>query len=227
MSIHKLKYHEFLELIEKMELKKLNVKPLGYFDLSPFQDKNYVDKLYEEYSEREKNFENYIDNVLKTLTDYIIFAEASQMGNSNYVYHKKDRKFIHKGNKPKYFQNVEEAEWGKSIIIDFFSPFGINHTSNSREYLNKVQQYKEYTEFFFDRYFKSILNHKKLKNFKLTAENFVIKAPAKTRGSILKYLRLKYKVDSLKIKCYTASNSKSKPKKLTVPKPKKKKMLKK
>lgn len=199
MAIFQLAFHEYQNLITRLQLDQLSVKSLG-LNILPLADPVNITLLYDEYIQRDARLEKYLSCIKNCKS--IIIAEASRTGNSNYIYKGEGENFYFVGRDHNYFKNVSEAEWYNSVIIDFFSPIGINHTSQpngsrdylNRQYLNDVNIYDAYL----DQYINSILTTIQIVDIKNI--NIVIAAPIKTRNSILKYLN-KCGLNK-QIKCY-------------------------
>jgi hypothetical protein len=204
MNTHKLTKENFEKLLYTMGLtSSMMEKSLG-FETFPLEIESNRDSLYHFYLEREGWIDSYID-FLQALggarVNRIIFGEASRMGNRKYIYRQVGGTFYYASGNPGYFKNVQEAVWGESIVIDFFSPFGVNHTSTkngsrdilNRQYLLNQAVYEE----FFNKYLNSILGRLGLK---LCDAELIIVAPQRTRDSILNFLGKK--CQGINVKCY-------------------------
>jgi hypothetical protein len=200
MRIFQLTFDEYQNLINTFQLPHLSSQSLG-LDTFPLSDLQNIKLLYQEYIERDARLEEYVNEVKNCKS--IVFAEASRMGNKNYIYRGVGNNFYFSDKTHNYFKNVIEAQWYDSIIIDFFSPIGINHTSKkngSRDYLNN--QYKSNFLFYndyLDSYINSILTL--MPGVDIENVSIVIAAPNRTRDSILSYLKSKYSLP-IHIKCY-------------------------
>jgi len=200
MPIFQLSFAEYQNLIAALQLNHLNAQSLGR-DTFPLADPLNIQRLYNEYLERDARLDTYLNNI--TECQAIVFAEASKTGNRNYIYRGVGNVFHFNGIQHNYFNNVTEAQWYRSLIIDFFSPIGINHTSQnggSRDYLNNqyLSNYILY-ENYLTNYINSILMM--VPTIDINNITVVIAAPIKTRDSILKYLRRIYHLFN-PIKCY-------------------------
>lgn len=200
MPIFRLKFPEYTKLITALKLDQLNAESLGLITF-PLANRQNIERLYNEYLERDDRLETYLGKITNCQT--IVFAEASRTGNRNYIYRGEGNVFHFNGIPHNYFNNVTEAQWYNSLIIDFFSPIGINHTSKkggSRDYLNK-QYLANYTlyENYVTNYINSILQM--VPTIDINNISVVIAAPKRTRDSILGYLRRTYNLNN-RIKCY-------------------------
>lgn len=201
MPIFQLTFPDYQNLINGLHLNQLSTKSLG-LNTFPLADPLNIQRLYHEYIERDFRLDTYINNInLNCQT--IVFAEASRVGNNNYIYRGIGNNFYFNGRVHNYFNNVAEAQWFQSVIIDFFSPIGINHTSQrngSRDYLNNqyLNDHNIYDNYF-TNYLNSIMNILPYVNWPNIT--IVIAAPIRTRDSILQYLRRKHGINNL-IKCY-------------------------
>lgn len=201
MPIYQLTFPDYQNLINILQLNQLNAKSLG-LNTFPLADPLNLERLYDEYIQRDIRLETYLNNVTTNCKTFV-FAEASRIGNNNYIYRGIGNNFYFNGRAHNYFNNVAEAQWFNSVIIDFFSPIGINHTSQrngSRDYLNHqyLNNYDIYDEYM-NVYLASIMDM--IPNINWQNIQVVIAAPIRTRDSILQYLRRTYRLN-YPIKCY-------------------------
>jgi len=199
MQIHTLSKQDYNDLFKNIGLINLSTKALGLPNIFPFASPQNIGILFNEYSVRENCLIKYLKLPVLNNCNTIIWSEASQVGNKNYIYVEYNKLFKFQQNQTGYFKNVTEANFGSSIVIDFYSPFGINHTKQSRIDLNNLYQNNkiDYHKYF-DCYVKSILNFSKID---IETSNHIIVAPIHTRDSILKYLRVVHGI-AIPIKCY-------------------------
>lgn len=201
MPIFQLTLPNYQNLITGLQLNQLSSKSLGLNTL-PLADPLNIQQLYNEYIQRDARLDSYLSND-NLNCQAIVFAEASKTGNNNYIYRGIGNNFYFNGRPHNYFNNVTEAQWFQSVIIDFFSPIGINHTSQrngSRDYLNN--QYLNNSNIY-DNYFTNYLNSiiNMIPNVNWQNITVVIAAPIRTRNSILNYLRRTHGLNN-PIKCY-------------------------
>jgi hypothetical protein len=202
MSIYTLKKVDYEHLIINCGLDKLEVdlKCLGVNlnkNYKPFSNKMFIDKLYIDYCQRDLWLEQYILS-LKSL-DFIIWSEASRVGNNQYVYHiQKNGKFKYQIKQPGYFKNVKEAIFKNSLVIDFLSPFGINHSASTRINFYKLLFKNSYYKSYIIDYYNSII---KTLTFSLVSYENIIVSPGNTKKLILDFLRSELKITS-RIKSY-------------------------
>ena len=206
-KIYTLTFEEYCKLVTDIGLDLMPADTFGLNPHFPMKDMVNVKNLYDKYIERENWFEYYLNHfiVAKSKID-IIWSEASKFSNDYYVYKQFPLgTFINYGKKNGYFSKVTEAVFGSSICIDFYSPFGFNHTSKSREYLNKIYNnnsaiYNSYLE----KYITSILNIIGYKYNQVMSLSNIIAAPKDTRDSILNFFSSELKSTNL-FKCYFLS----------------------
>ncbi len=206
MKIHRLNLPDYISLINELKLNTIHEKALG-LPTFPLNDPNNINILFQEYEQREVQFEKYLSqralSSLKCKT--IVFSEASQSGNKKYIYKGEGSNFHFRTVENSYFRNVTEVKWNESIIIDFFSPIGINHSSKpknktSRDQLNDLYDSNKIRyESYFNEYFNSIISL--VPTFNLANVEVIIVAPKRTRDSILNYLKRVHKITK-SIKCY-------------------------
>jgi hypothetical protein len=202
MSIFKLGETQFKKLISDCNLDKIIVpqKNLGvtvddYY--KPFSNQIFLKNVYKDYIQREEWFEKYVLR-LKSI-DFIIWSEASRVGNNQYIYHlKEDRKFKFENNSPGYFKNVKELVFENSLVIDFLSPFGINHSAYTRNEFYKLLCNNRYYWNYFIDYYNSIIN---TLSFKLNYTQNIIVAPGNTKKLILNFIKEELKI-TIDIKSY-------------------------
>jgi hypothetical protein len=202
MSIYTLKKVDYEHLIINCGLDQLEVdlKCLGVNlnnSYKPFSNKIFLDKLYIDYCQRDLWLEQYILS-LKSL-DVIIWSEASRVGNSQYIYHiNKLGNFKYENKQPGYFKNVKEVVFNKSLVIDFLSPFGINHSASTRSDFYKLLFKNSYYKSYIIDYYNSII---KTLTFSLLSYENIIVAPGNTKKLILDFLKSELKITS-NIKSY-------------------------
>jgi hypothetical protein len=160
-KLYTLNKEQFKKLISDLKLDSIIVPKivLGVVlddNFKPFGDSIFVDYLFEDYIQRDKWLEEHII-LHKAQIKYAIWSEASRVGNKQYIYFKESNfKFADK--KPNYFKNVEEVIFKESIVVDFLSPFGVNHTNQSRKAINDlIEKNLETYNKYFSQYYKSIL----------------------------------------------------------------------
>ena len=195
MSIHTLIKVDFEDLIIKCNLDEI-VVPLNNLGVTvnqnytPFSEQLFIDKIYKDYIQRENWFNKYVQG-LKSI-DQIIWSEASRAGNNQYVYHiQKNGKFKYQIKQPGYFKNVKEAIFNKSLVVDFLSPFGINHSASTRNEFYKLLCSNKHYRAYFIEYYNSII---KTLSFPLINKPNVIVAPGNTKKLILDFLRGELKI---------------------------------
>jgi hypothetical protein len=201
MPIFQLTFQDYQNIIAGLNLNVMQAESLG-LNTFPMADPRNIKQLYDEYIHRDQRLDAYIRKVSQNC-QAIVFAEASRKGNNNYIYRGIRNNFHFKDRAHNYFGNVIEAKWFQSVIIDFFSPIGINHTSRrneSRDYLNNEYLNNPYIyEAYFNNYLHSIMNM--IPNVNLQNTDVIIAAPIRTRNSILDYLRRIHHLNN-PIKCY-------------------------
>jgi hypothetical protein len=195
MSIYTLNKVDYEDLIINCCLDQLEVdlKSLGVNldkNHKPFSNKMFIDKLYIDYFQREMWLEQYILS-LKSF-DFIIWSEASRVGNSQYIYNfNKLGNFKYENKKPGYFKNVTEVVFKNSLVIDFLSPFGINHSASTRSYFYKLLCNNIHYKNFIKTYYNSIINTFR---FSLASHENIIVAPGNTKKLIMNFLKIELSV---------------------------------
>ena len=195
-TLNKVKYEN---LLKEFELDSLKANTFGLEDCFPLKNKSAVEKLYSDYINRDRLLEDFLKNNFSNKTPInIIWCESGRVNNNQYIYKKENGKFKYENEKSNYFGNVLEIRpFCQCIVIDFFGLFGLNHSNDSRNFLNKNIKKKEniYNEYF-KLYLDSILALIELDKESFNDLNHTIAAPKETSISILNYLRLKLKIRS-------------------------------
>jgi hypothetical protein len=199
MQLHTLNIEEYKSLLQKLEIDLLKANTFGLEDYFPLKNKLAVDKLYHDYKNREGFLEDFLKNRISIKKpSNIIWCESGRINNNQYIYKKENGEFKYENEKSNYFENVFESKpFCACIVIDFFGLFGLNHSNDSRNFLNKnIKKQEEIYNAYLDIYLKSILNLIKLCENSFKNLNHTIAAPAETSKSILKYLRFQLKIRS-------------------------------
>jgi len=143
--------------------------------------------------------------IKKESLKYIVWSESARIGNNQYIYKMENNRFIYESRPSNYFKEVKESNtFNACIVIDFFGLVGLNHSNDSRNFLNKQasQKNKEYNEYL-QKYINSILTIIKLNKDDFVKLTHVIAAPAKTTDSIISYLTselgFKHKIKTYKL----------------------------
>lgn len=206
-KIYTLTFEEYCKLVTDIGLDLMPADTFGLDNFFPLKEISNLKKLHEQYAQRDIWFEDYLTTKLNiNQNPTIIWGEAARVGNGKYVYSKDiNANFKFEKKKTGYFDNVSEEVFGNSIIIDFFAPFGLNHTKSSREYLNKIYNnnsaiYNSYLE----KYITSILNIIGYKYNQVMSLSNIIASPKDTRDSILNFFSSELKSTNL-FKCYFLS----------------------
>lgn len=197
MLLHILNQEEYKFLLKKLEIDSLKANTFGLEDFFPLKNNLAVNKLYHDYKNRDEFLEDFLKNkiTIKTLGN-IIWCESGRINNNQYIYKKENGEFEYENEKSNYFENVVESKpFCDCIVIDFFGLFGLNHSNDSRNFLNKNIKKKEniYNEYF-DKYLESILNLIELDKNSFNNLNHTIAAPNETSKSILRYLRFQLEI---------------------------------
>jgi hypothetical protein len=205
MSLYTLSKYDYQDLINKCKLDDIIV-PLNILgaivddQYRPFSDKIFIDKIYNDYLQRDRWLENYIQRLASL--DFVIWGEAARVGNKQYIYHVDKNNFFKYSNKlPGYFKNVKEVSFENSLVIDFLSPFGVNHTAVTRNEFYKLLFSNKYYRAFFKEYYESIIN---TLSFSLLIPENIIVAPGSTKKLILDFIRFELKITT-DIKSYNIS----------------------
>jgi hypothetical protein len=198
-KIHTLTKEKYSQMLKCLNLDELKANTFGLDDYSPLKNNNAVDKLYKDYSQRDQWLEDFLENKINKLKlKNIIWCESGRINNNQYIYRKEDGKFKYEEEKSNYFENVTESKpFCNCIVVDFFGLFGLNHSNDSRNFLNKKtkKHQKDYYEYL-NLYINSILTLID-PNEKLFIDlNHTIAAPDETSKSILNYLRCELKITS-------------------------------
>ena len=186
------KYEEYCKIVNEFKLSTLKAETFGLKEVLPFTDKNNLKTLFDEYSQRDKWFESYLNTKVNSKKSInFIWGEAARVGNAQYIYHKNmSGDFEFQGKICPYFEYVSEFKFGTSVVIDFFFLFGISHTSHSRHFLNSLykKNFKFYNEYLF-KYIKSIFNILNIPFENLKDKIHIVAAPLETRDSILTFFK--------------------------------------
>jgi len=199
MHLYTLNKEEYKNLLKELKIDSLKANTFGLEDCFPLKNNLAVDKLYDDYKNRDGFLEDFLTNMItkKTLGN-IIWCESGRINNNQYIYKKENGEFKYENKKSNYFDNVDESKsFYDCIVIDFFGLFGLNHSNDSRNFLNKnIKNNEEIYNEYFDTYLGSILNLINLSKDSFNNLNHTIAAPDETSKSILKYLRLQLKIRS-------------------------------
>lgn len=200
MPLYTLKENDYLELLTKLKLNLLKANTFGLDEYFPLKNPLAIDKLYEDYKERDGWLEDYLLNkIKKTNLKNIIWSESGRINNNEYIYKKKNNEeFKYEIEESKYFKNVTESRpLEECIVIDFFGLFGLNHSNDSRNLLNKnANVCSNFYNQYLNDYISSIRDMISLEEIEFNTLNHVIAAPKETSKSILNYLRNQLKIVS-------------------------------
>ena len=205
MSLYTLSKYDYEDLIKKCKIDDIIV-PLNILgaivddQYRPFSNKMFIDKIYNDYLQRDRWLENYIQRL--TSLDFVIWAEAARVGHKQYIYHvHKNSIFKYNSKPPSYFKNVKEVSFENSLVIDYLSPFGVNHTAVTRNEFYKLLFSNKHYRAYFKEYYNSIINT--LSFPPLISENIIV-APGSTKKLILDFIRFELKITT-DIKSYNIS----------------------
>jgi hypothetical protein len=139
MQLHTLNKEEYKSLLQKLEIDLLKANTFGLEDYFPLKNNLAVDKLYNDYKNREGFSEDFLKNRISIKKpSNIIWCESGRINNNQYIYKKENGEFKYENEKSNYFENVVESKpFCGCIVIDFFGLFGLNHSNDSRNFLNK------------------------------------------------------------------------------------------
>lgn len=208
-KIYTLTFEEYCKLVTDIGLDKMPADTYGLDKYFPLMEISNLKKLHEQYVQRDEWFEEYLNTEFNfNSKSSIIWGEAARFGNGKYVYSQdKNANFKFKKLKTGYFENVSEEIFGKSVVIDFFSPFGLNHTKSSRDFLNKKYSLNfKYYNIYLHKYIKSIFDIINISSNNLFNYNNVITAPKKSRNSILTFFMDELKIIN-EVKCYNINTT--------------------
>ena len=204
MSLYTLEKDQYANLLKELELDLLKANTFGLDEFYPLNNTLAVDKLHQDYIERDSFLNDFLENkVNKEKLENIIWCESGRINNNQYIYKKEHENFKYENEKSNYFENVVESKpFCDCIVIDFFGLFGLNHSNDSRNFFNKkiIENEKIYYPYF-NLYLESILNLIKFDKYSFNNLNHTIAAPNETSKSILNYLRFQLKINS-NIKIY-------------------------
>lgn len=198
-KIHIIKKEEYLQMLKCLNLDNLKANTFRLDEYFPLKNIKAVDKLYKDYLQRDQWLEDFLKNKInKSNLKNIIWSESGRINNNEYIYRKENGEFKYESEKSNYFKNVTESSpLKKFIVIDFFGLFGLNHSNDSREFLNKNASRNSnfYNEYLND-YVSSIRKMIQLNQKEFNTLNHAIAAPIETSKSILNHLRSQLKIVS-------------------------------
>ena len=189
--------NDYTLLLRKLELDKLKANTFGLEDHYPLQIPSNIENIYKDYLLRDQWLEDFITNKLsKANLKNIIWCESARFGNNQYIYKVINDEFVFETKKSNYFEKVSESKsFDESIVIDFFGFFGLNHSQDSRHYLNSKYKsnYKIY-DAHLKSYLDSVFKLAEIDNKKISTLNHIIAAPKETAGNIYHFLRNNLKI---------------------------------
>lgn len=194
----------YINILKELKLDNLKSDTFGLNDYFPLRNDEDINSLYEDYIERETWFKFFLrNNINRESIKFIIWGESARKGNNQYIYKMIEGNFVFDGRRSNYFHNVKESSiFNESVIIDFFGLFGLNHTNESRKYLNKnASNYPSKFKNHLENNINLICEFAQLNRDEFNEKLHIIAAPKITSQSILKFLRQELKIES-KIKIY-------------------------
>jgi hypothetical protein len=198
-KIHILSKDDYSKLLTSLQLHNLKANTFGLDEYFPLKNINAVDKLYNDYLQRDLWLEDFLENKINKLNlKNIIWSESGRINNKEYIYRKENEKFKYENEESNYFKNVTESRpLEECIVIDFFGLFGLNHSNDSRDFLNKnASRNSKFYNQYLDDYVSSISNMIPLNETEFNTLNHAIAAPIETSKSILNHLRSQLKIVS-------------------------------
>jgi hypothetical protein len=204
-----LSINEFALLLVNIQLDNLKANTFGLEDYYPLQIQSNIENIYEDYLQRDKWIEEFLINKLsKANLKNIIWSESARFGNNQYIYKVSNGAFVYETKKSNYFEKVSESKpFDESIVIDFFGFFGLNHSKDSRQYLNsKYNSNCTIYDKHLQAYLNSVFILADIDNKKLPTLNHIIAAPKETAGNIYHFLRTSLRIIN-PIKSYKLNSS--------------------
>lgn len=196
--------NDYINILKELKLDNLKSDTFGLNDYFPLRNDEDINSLYEDYIERETWFKFFLrNNINRESIKFIIWGESARKGNNQYIYKMIEGNFVFDGRRSNYFHNVDESSiFNESVVIDFFGLFGLNHTNESRKYLNKnASNYPSKFKNHLENNINLICEFAQLKRDEFKELTHIIAAPKITSQSILKFLRQELKIES-EIKIY-------------------------
>ncbi|MFM8490494.1 MAG: hypothetical protein ACKN9X_00945 [Candidatus Methylopumilus sp.] len=198
-KIHIIKKEEYSQMLKCLNLDNLKANTFGLDEYFPLKNINAVDKLYKDYTQRDQWLADFLKNKInKRNLKNIIWSESGRINNNEYIYRKENEKFKYENEESNYFNNVTESRpLEECIVIDFFGLFGLNHSNDSRDTLNKnASRNSNFYNQYLNDYVSSIRNMIQLNQTEFNTLNHAIAAPKETSKSILNHLRSQLKIVS-------------------------------
>jgi len=197
-KIHIINKEEYSQMLKCLNLDDLKANTFGLDEYFPLKAINAVDRLYKDYLQRDQWLWDFLKNKInKPNLKNIIWSESGRINNNEYIYRKENGKFKYENEESNYFKNVTESRpLEECIVIDFFGLFGLNHSNDSRDFLNKNASRNSNFNQYLNKYVCSILNMIELEETQFNTLNHAIAAPKETSKSILNHLRSQLKIVS-------------------------------
>jgi len=202
-KIHTLNKNQYIDFIKELKLEDLKANTFGLEEHHPLKNQNNINSLFDDYQQRENWFEIFLNTKLdKPNLKNIIWSESARAGNKEYIYNILNNTFKFENKKSKYFCNVFESHpFDECMVIDFFGFLGINHSNDSRNYLNINANKDKIHNIYLENYIDSIFNLVDIDKQRFINLNHTIAAPVETSKSILNYMRSQLNIKS-QVKIY-------------------------